>query len=100
MTIAGVVGTVKQYGLDNEGKIVVYFPQQQNSDNNMYVVARASSDPASLAGPIIREIHAADPGYCLLQTLGIGASTMPFQLYAICVRQTNQGHANARHSLR
>jgi predicted permease len=61
LTIAGVVGVVKQYGLDNEGKIAVYFPHQQQTSNGMYLVARTSSDAAGLAGAIVREIHAVDP---------------------------------------
>jgi predicted permease len=60
LTIAGVVGTVKHYGLDTEGKIVVYFPYQQNTDNGMYLVARTSSDPAALTGAIVREIRAVE----------------------------------------
>jgi predicted permease len=60
MTIAGVVGVVKQYGLDNEGKIAVYFPHRQQVSNGMYLVARSSSDPAALANAIVREIHAVD----------------------------------------
>lgn len=61
MTIAGVVGVVKQYGLDNEDKIAVYFPHRQQGVSSMYLVARTSSDPAELAGAIVREIHAVDP---------------------------------------
>jgi predicted permease len=60
MTIAGVVGVVKQYGLDNEGKIAVYFPHRQQGWNGVYLVARTSSDAAGLAGPIGREIHSVD----------------------------------------
>ena len=61
ITIAGVVGVVKQYGLDTEGKIVVYFPHQQQPGNGMFLVARTASEPAGLAGAIVREIHAVDP---------------------------------------
>ena len=61
-TIAGVVGTVKEYGLDTEGKIVTYFPVTQNSGNVMYLVARTTSDPAAMAAGVVREIHAVDPG--------------------------------------
>jgi len=57
MTIAGVVGVVKQYGLDIDGRIVAYFPDTRGG----YVVARTSSDPASTAGAIVREIHALAP---------------------------------------
>jgi predicted permease len=60
-TIAGVVGMVKQYGLDAGSKLVVYFPQQQDPDNGMYVVARTTSDPAALAGAMVAEIHAVEP---------------------------------------
>ena len=45
MTIVGVVGTVKQYGLDIDGRIVVYRP----SPNAGYQVARTSGDPATVA---------------------------------------------------
>ena len=62
MTIAGVVGNVKQYGLDSGSKIVVYFPHQQQPGNGMYLVARTSSNPADLANAIVREIHAVDAG--------------------------------------
>ena len=62
IAIAGVVGTVKQYGLDSGSKIVVYFPQQQAGYNGMYLVARTSTNPADLSNAIVREIHAVDPG--------------------------------------
>jgi len=61
MTIAGVVGVVKQYGLGSEGKIAVYLPEQQNADEGVYLVAHTSSDPAAIAGDITREVHALDP---------------------------------------
>jgi hypothetical protein len=47
-TIAGVVGTAKQYALNDEGKIVVYFPDQQNASNDVlggsHVVGRLCRD--------------------------------------------------------
>ena len=58
MTIVGVVGMVKQYGIDVEGRIVVYFPAPGVMP---YLVARTSSDPAAAAKAIVREIHALDP---------------------------------------
>jgi ABC-type antimicrobial peptide transport system permease subunit len=59
-TIVGVVGIVKQYGLDLDTRMVVYFPATQNASNSMYIVARTSSDPSAMANSIFREIHAID----------------------------------------
>jgi predicted permease len=61
VTVIGVVGIVKQYGLDADGKIVSYFPQWQQPSGSTYLVARASSAPESLANAITREIHAVVP---------------------------------------
>jgi predicted permease len=58
MTIVGVVGTVKQYGLDIDGRIVVYRP---SPGLLQYQVARTSSEPAAVAGAIVRTIHELDP---------------------------------------
>jgi predicted permease len=60
MTIVGVVGTVKQYGLDVDGKIVVDFPHVQGPTGRMYVVARTSSAPSLMAAAMAGEIHAVD----------------------------------------
>jgi predicted permease len=57
MTIVGVVGTVKQYGLDIDGRIVFYRPGVWNG----YQVARTSSDPAPVGAAIARRIHELDP---------------------------------------
>jgi predicted permease len=61
-TIVGVVGTVKQYGLDIDGRMVVYAPQQQQAEGGLYVVARTTTDPTSAAAAMAREIHAVDLG--------------------------------------
>jgi predicted permease len=61
ITIVGVVGDVKQYGLGTDGKIATYFPQQQGPANRVFVVARTAGDPAELTAAITNEIHAADP---------------------------------------
>ena len=60
-TIAGVVGVVKQDGLDTDGKIVTYFSHKQNPSNGMFLAARITSDVAPLSAAIIGEIHAVDP---------------------------------------
>ena len=61
ITIVGVAGVVKQYGLDTDGKIATYFPMQQDPDGGTFLVARSSSDDPGLATAITREIHAVDP---------------------------------------
>jgi ABC-type antimicrobial peptide transport system permease subunit len=81
MTIAGVVGVVKQYGLDTEGKIAIYFPFL-NYNGGVYLVARTSSDPAGLAGAIVREIHAVDSNVSVYEV-----RTMQDRLYDSLARQ-------------
>jgi predicted permease len=82
ITIVGVVGTVKQYGLETDGKIATYFPQQQDPSNEMFLVARTSSDPGSLASAVVREIHAVDPTVAVY-----GIRTMQERLYDSLARQ-------------
>ena len=55
--IVGVVGTVKQYGLDVDGRVVVYRPGPWAS----YQVARTSGDPTAVAGDLVRKIREIDP---------------------------------------
>ena len=57
-TIVGVVGIVKQYGLDVDGRIVVYYPSLGLLS---YQVARTSSDPAAVARDLVRAIQSIDP---------------------------------------
>jgi putative ABC transport system permease protein len=59
-TIVGVVGVVKQYGLDTDEKIVVYLPHQQQAANGMFLTVPTSSEVGGLPNAIIREIHAVD----------------------------------------
>jgi len=57
LTIVGVVGTVKQYGLDVDGRIVVYRP----APNAGYQVARTSGDPTTVARAMVKKMHEMDP---------------------------------------
>ena len=61
ITIIGVVGVVKEYGLDTDTRMVVYYPHAQTRNGTMYVVARTVSDPASTAAAIIHLVNAIDP---------------------------------------
>ncbi len=81
-TIAGVVKVVKQYGLDNDGKIAVYFPDTQGGNQQMYLVLRTSSEPASLARPVVSEVHALDPNVVVSEI-----QTMQELLYRSLARQ-------------
>jgi predicted permease len=82
LTIVGVVGVVKQYGLDIDGKIATYFPQNQNPDNGPFLVARTSSDAAALSGAVVHEVHAVDPNVAVY-----GIRTMQDRLYDSLARQ-------------
>ena len=55
-TIIGVVGDVKQFGLDSEPTLEMYFP----SVAAKYIIVRTASDPKSLAGASRRAISAID----------------------------------------
>jgi putative ABC transport system permease protein len=58
--IVGVVGDVKQNGLDEETKIQTYEPFAQEPSSVMTLVVRSSSDPSSLTGAIRNEVLALD----------------------------------------
>ncbi len=59
-TIVGIVGHVKNYGLDGEDKVQVYLPHQQITDRAMFVVARGTSVPSVNA--LRSAIRNVDPG--------------------------------------
>jgi predicted permease len=58
MTIVGVVGVVKEYGLDTDTRMVAYFPYAQATFGTMFLVARTTGDAAQLANPIVDRVHA------------------------------------------
>ncbi len=77
--IVGVVGTVKQYGLDIDGRIVVYRP---SIGRLQYQVARTSSDPAVVSGAIVRAIQELDPTIPVYDV-----RTMPDRMHDSLARQ-------------
>ena len=82
ITIVGVVGVVKQYGLETDGKIATYFPQLQQPDQRMFLAVRTSSEAAGLASAVVSEIHAVDPDVVVY-----GIRTMQERLYDSLARQ-------------
>jgi len=59
--IVGVVGDVKQRGLEEDARPEVYIPFAQQAVGFGTVVVRAAADPAALAGPARAAIRALDP---------------------------------------
>jgi predicted permease len=82
ITIVGVVGVVKQYGLETDGKIALYLPLQQDPDRGMFLVVRSSLEDAGLSAAIVREIQAVDPTVVVY-----GFRTMQDRLYDSLARQ-------------
>ena len=82
ITIVGVAGVVKQYGLDTDGKIAVYFPLEQNADRGMFLVVRSATANPGLASAMTNEIHAVDP-----TALVYGIRSMQGRLYDSLARQ-------------
>ena len=82
MTIVGVVGVVKQYGLETDGKIATYFPQQQQPDPRMFLAVRTSSEAAGLSSAVVSQIHAVDPDVVVY-----GIRTMQERLHDSLARQ-------------
>jgi len=82
ITIVGVVGVVKQYGLQTDGKIVTYFPQQQQPGSRMFLAVRTSSEAAGLSSAVVNQIHAVDPNVVVY-----GILTMQERLHDSLARQ-------------
>jgi predicted permease len=82
ITIVGVVGVVKQYSLETEGKIATYFPQQQFADRGMFLAVRTSSEAAGLSSAVVSQIHGVDPDVVVY-----GIRTMQDRLYDSLARQ-------------
>jgi predicted permease len=64
-TIVGVVGHVKHYGLDVEGREQIYFPHRQPlygafAPRNMTLAVRTALDPSSVTSAIREQIFAID----------------------------------------
>ena len=60
ITVVGVVGRIKQYTLDSDSRIAIYYPQTQFVTNEMNVVVRSSGDPAALYSAARKEIQSVD----------------------------------------
>ncbi|HXG65438.1 MAG TPA: ABC transporter permease [Blastocatellia bacterium] len=58
LTVVGIVADVKHSSLEIESRPHLYFPYLQTPWASMTVVARASADPASLAGALRNEVWA------------------------------------------
>jgi putative ABC transport system permease protein len=69
-TIVGVVGHVKHYSLDVEGRQQIYFPHRQpefgiSSPRDMTLAVRTSMDPASVTSAIREHVAALDKDLAL-----------------------------------
>jgi len=60
ITIVGVVGNTKLYGLDNPSRLEVYVPLHQSPVSEMNLVVQSGSDPATLTSAIRRIVHSID----------------------------------------
>ena len=58
LTVIGVVGVVKEYGLAEDTRMVMYLPY---ASTTAYLVARTSADPVPMTQTIVAQIHAIDP---------------------------------------
>ena len=61
VTIVGVVGDVRQYGMDKEPGDVVYVSQEQVPSNPASLLVRTRGNPNAIVKQIIDEVHAIDP---------------------------------------
>ena len=60
-TVVGVVGDVKQYGLDKPGTSAFYLPHAQFPASFMTLVARTSVEPAEMVGTVKQVVQKLDP---------------------------------------
>jgi predicted permease len=61
VTVVGIVGRIRQDGLDAESRIAIYVPQTQYPTRAMNAVVRSRGDAASLTPAIREQIRELDP---------------------------------------
>src|SRR5712691_7316914 len=61
LEIVGVVGHVKNYGVDQESRVEVWLPYFQNPTGSVTLIVRADKDPAALASGLREAVKAVDP---------------------------------------
>ena len=66
-TVVGVVGDVKQYGLDKPSASAVYLPHAQYPVSFMTLVARTSVDPVQMIGTVRQTVQQLDPDQVPMQ---------------------------------
>ena len=60
-TVVGVVGDVKQYGLDKPGTSALYLPHAQYAVPFMSLVVRTAGDPAGMTATVRQAVQKLDP---------------------------------------
>ncbi|HWA56037.1 MAG TPA: ABC transporter permease [Gemmatimonadales bacterium] len=64
-TVVGVVGDVRQFGLDRPSDAAIYLPYTVNPWGHIFLTVRASVAPGSLLEPLRRTLLAEDPDLVL-----------------------------------
>ena len=91
MSIVGVIGDVKQLGLDSNAKPEVYFPYLQVASSEMSVVVRTTADPLNLTAAVKSEIQKIDKdlpvgnGETMQQLLAMSISGRRFNMLLLTV---------------
>jgi putative ABC transport system permease protein len=60
LEIVGVVGHVKNYGVDQDSRVEVYLPYFQNPVGSATLIVRAEKDPAAVSASIRQAVKAVD----------------------------------------
>jgi putative ABC transport system permease protein len=61
MTVVGVVGHVKNYGVDEDSRVETWVPQLQNPVGFATLVVRSEGDPTALTAAVRSVVQAVDP---------------------------------------
>lgn len=60
-TVVGVIRNTKEYSLEREPPITIFYPFEQVAARSMHGVVKTTSDPALVAASLVREIQTIDP---------------------------------------
>ena len=60
-TVVGIIHDAKEYSMEKEPPIAVYYPSGQISPRNMFLLVRTTPDPQQMTPAILKEIQTLDP---------------------------------------